>query len=160
MVTGLLTGLLTGSFRLFGLFRSKPQSAEEWVGLIRQQEAIHRVTEIKWRQTLNTVSSFLRQTQDSLSDLEKDIEPESDLIRAILQHIKSPGRADQHPPATVSAGKSKSVAEPYSEQESISVTESRLRDESEPQSGQCLGLDLKQQQQDSDKPVPLLESAS
>jgi len=56
--------------------------------LLRQQEAIHRATENKWRQTLSTVSSFLHQTQESLVELEKDIEPDSGLIRSLLQHMQ------------------------------------------------------------------------
>ena len=48
--------------------------------LLRQQEAIHRATENKWRQTLSTFSSFLQQIQESLIELEKDNEPDSGLI--------------------------------------------------------------------------------
>lgn len=67
---------------------NKPQSPEEWMELLRQQETIHRATENKWRQTLSTVSSFLHQTQESLMALEKDIEPDSGLIRSLLQHMQ------------------------------------------------------------------------
>lgn len=56
--------------------------------LLRQQEGIHRATESKWRQTLSTISSLLQQTQQSLIGLEKDIEPDSGLIRSLLQHMQ------------------------------------------------------------------------
>lgn len=36
------------------------------------------------------MSGFLKQTQDSLINLEKEMEPDSDLIRAILEKIQPP----------------------------------------------------------------------
>jgi DnaJ-domain-containing protein 1 len=90
---------------------SNPQSPEEWMGLLRQQETLHRATEFKWRNTLNTVSSFLRQTQDSLTHLEKDIEPDSELIRSILEQIHS-----KPPSSAPTSGREGSILEPQDQQ--------------------------------------------
>ena len=68
--------------------RVQPKSTEDWVKILRQQEAIYRATETKWRTTLTSMSNFLKQTQESLANLEKEIEPDTDLIRAILEKIQ------------------------------------------------------------------------
>lgn len=58
--------------------------------ILRQQEILYRSTESKWRSTLSAMSGYLKQTQESLINLEKEIEPDSDLIRAILEKIQTP----------------------------------------------------------------------
>ena len=65
--------------------------------ILRQQETLYRSTELKWRSTLTAMSGFLRQTQESLTNLEKEMEPDSDLIRAILEKIQPPA-ASMPPP--------------------------------------------------------------
>lgn len=81
--------------------RAQPKSPEEWMRILRQQETLYRSTESKWRSTLTAMSGFLKQTQESLANLEKEMEPDSDLIRAILEKIQPPASqpvAAQLPP--------------------------------------------------------------
>ncbi|XP_059352957.1 protein Aster-B-like isoform X2 [Daphnia carinata] len=81
---------------------AQPKSPEEWMRILRQQETLYRSTESKWRSTLSAMSGYLKQTQESLTNLEKEIEPDSDLIRAILEKIQSPASSSlpvqYHPP--------------------------------------------------------------
>ncbi|KAI9566047.1 hypothetical protein GHT06_009847 [Daphnia sinensis] len=77
---------------------AQPKSPEEWMRILRQQETLYRSTESKWRSTLSAMSGYLKQTQESLTNLEKEIEPDSDLIRAILEKIQPPASASPVPP--------------------------------------------------------------
>jgi hypothetical protein len=77
--------------------RAQPKSPEEWMRILRQQETLYRSTESKWRSTLSAMSGYLKQTQESLTNLEKEMEPDSDLIRAILEKIQPPASSSPSP---------------------------------------------------------------
>ena len=67
--------------------------------ILRQQETLYRSTESKWRSTLTAMSGYLKQTQESLTNLEREMEPDSDLIRAILEKIQPPASQSNPPSA-------------------------------------------------------------
>ncbi|XP_046446712.1 protein Aster-B-like isoform X1 [Daphnia pulex] len=76
---------------------AQPKSPEEWMRILRQQETLYRSTESKWRSTLSAMSGYLKQTQESLTNLEREMEPDSDLIRAILEKIQPPASSSPSP---------------------------------------------------------------
>ena len=77
----------------------KPQTPEQWTALLHEQEAAHRTSESRWRSTLSTVNSFLKQMQDSLMNLERDMKPDPDLIRDILDHAHQQPAAKEATPS-------------------------------------------------------------
>lgn len=81
--------------------------------ILRQQEVLYRSTESKWRSTLTAVSGYLKQTQESLSNLEKEMEPDTDLIRAILEKIQLPATpppVQQPPPLPIEADLAEAIS--------------------------------------------------
>ena len=85
----------------------RPQSSEDWANLVRQQEAMHRATELKWRSALVAATAAMKQTQDSLGALHNDIEPDSELVTNILDKIY---RAQVDSSTTSSATDATSIA--------------------------------------------------
>lgn len=81
--------------------------------ILRQQETLYRSTESKWRSTLSAMSGYLKQTQESLTNLEKEIEPDSDLIRAILEKIQSPASSSPVPPVKYHPPRSTSASDDH-----------------------------------------------
>ncbi|KZS06823.1 Uncharacterized protein APZ42_029342 [Daphnia magna] len=92
---------------------AQPKSPEEWMRILRQQETLYRSTESKWRSTLSAMSGYLKQTQESLTNLEKEIEPDSDLIRAILEKIQSPASSSAVPPVKYHPPRSTSASDDH-----------------------------------------------
>lgn len=92
---------------------AQPKSPEEWMRILRQQETLYRSTESKWRSTLSAMSGYLKQTQESLTNLEKEIEPDSDLIRAILEKIQSPASSSPVPPVKYHPPRSTSASDDH-----------------------------------------------
>ncbi|CAB4070444.1 unnamed protein product [Lepeophtheirus salmonis] len=52
-----------------------PQTKEEWIQLLQKQELIHQIELGKWIEMLEHAMSILRNTENSLSDLEKNLHP-------------------------------------------------------------------------------------
>lgn len=69
--------------------REPPKSHEEWLKLLQQQETLHSVEMQKWQRVLKTAVQLLRQTEESLSELQHSIHPTStNKILSILQTHK------------------------------------------------------------------------
>nr|CAD7398039.1 unnamed protein product [Timema cristinae] len=52
-----------------------PKSQDEWLRLLQQQEALHNVEMQKWQKVLQAAVQLLRQTEESLSELQVSIHP-------------------------------------------------------------------------------------
>ncbi|XP_057338129.1 protein Aster-B-like [Microplitis mediator] len=59
------------------VLRSTPKSEEDWINLLQQQESLHNVEMRKWQRVLHTAAQLLRQTEDSLIELQKSMHPTS-----------------------------------------------------------------------------------
>nr|CAD7429398.1 unnamed protein product [Timema monikensis] len=57
------------------VFRTPPKSQDEWLRLLQQQEALHNVEMQKWQKVLQAAVQLLRQTEESLSELQVSIHP-------------------------------------------------------------------------------------
>nr|CAD7410458.1 unnamed protein product [Timema poppensis] len=71
------TGSLVHSFAVMDLqvLRTPPKSQDEWLRLLQQQEALHNVEMQKWQKVLQAAVQLLRQTEESLSELQVSIHP-------------------------------------------------------------------------------------
>ncbi|XP_034936499.1 protein Aster-B-like [Chelonus insularis] len=59
------------------VLRNTPKSEEDWVNLIQQQESLHNVEMRKWQRVLHTAAQLLKQTEDSLIELQRSMHPTS-----------------------------------------------------------------------------------
>lgn len=57
------------------VLRHPPKSHDEWLRLLQQQEALHHVELEKWQRILQAAIQLLRQTEESLTDLLRNIHP-------------------------------------------------------------------------------------
>ncbi|KAJ9588883.1 hypothetical protein L9F63_017823 [Diploptera punctata] len=57
------------------VLRHPPKSHDEWLKLLQQQEALHKVEMHKWQKVLKAAVQLLRQTEESLSELQSTINP-------------------------------------------------------------------------------------
>ncbi|KAK0178293.1 hypothetical protein PV328_002257 [Microctonus aethiopoides] len=57
------------------VLRSTPKSEEDWINLLQQQESLHNVEMRKWQRVLHTAIQLLRQTEESLTELQKSMHP-------------------------------------------------------------------------------------
>ncbi|XP_021923999.1 GRAM domain-containing protein 1B-like isoform X2 [Zootermopsis nevadensis] len=57
------------------VLRQPPKSHEEWLHLVQQQEALHNIEMQKWQKILQAAVQLLRQTEESLSELQVAINP-------------------------------------------------------------------------------------
>nr|CAD7604613.1 unnamed protein product [Timema genevievae] len=57
------------------VLRTPPKSQDEWLRLLQQQEALHNVEMQKWQKVLQAAVQLLRQTEESLSELQVSIHP-------------------------------------------------------------------------------------
>lgn len=80
--------------------RSRPQTVEEWTRLMRKQETAHRTAEARWRSALATVADVLRQSHESVAALERDLDPDTDPVRVILEQLHPLQHPFDHPPPT------------------------------------------------------------
>ncbi|CAG2055791.1 unnamed protein product [Timema podura] len=71
------TGSQVHSLTLMELqvLRTPPKSQDEWLRLLQQQEALHNVEMQKWQKVLQAAVQLLRQTEESLSELQVSIHP-------------------------------------------------------------------------------------
>ncbi|XP_033610597.1 protein Aster-B isoform X4 [Cryptotermes secundus] len=65
------------SFNVMDLqvLRHPPKSHDEWLRLLQQQEALHNMELQKWQKVLQAAVQLLRQTEESLSELQIAINP-------------------------------------------------------------------------------------
>ncbi|XP_070158399.1 protein Aster-B isoform X1 [Polyergus mexicanus] len=56
-------------------FRNTPKTEEDWINLLQQQESLHNVEMRKWQRVLHTAAQLLRQTEESLTELQMSIHP-------------------------------------------------------------------------------------
>nr|CAD7456239.1 unnamed protein product [Timema tahoe] len=57
------------------VLRTPPKSQDEWLRLLQQQETLHNVEMQKWQKVLQAAVQLLRQTEESLSELQVSIHP-------------------------------------------------------------------------------------
>lgn len=57
------------------LIKNPPKNPDDWIKLLRQQEVLHSVEMQKWQQILKTAIQLLKQTEESLNELQKSIHP-------------------------------------------------------------------------------------
>lgn len=57
------------------VLKDPPKTHDEWLKLFQQQEALHTVEMHKWQRILKTAIQLLRQTEDSLNELQRSIHP-------------------------------------------------------------------------------------
>ncbi|XP_059095137.1 protein Aster-A-like [Tigriopus californicus] len=51
------------------------QTTEQWLGILQQQEMVHQLELEKWGEMLGAATELLRKTEDSLSNIQKSIQP-------------------------------------------------------------------------------------
>ncbi|XP_076663530.1 protein Aster-B isoform X1 [Andrena cerasifolii] len=57
------------------VLKSTPKTEEDWIHLLQQQESLHNVEMRKWQRVLHTAAQLLRQTEESLMELQMSIHP-------------------------------------------------------------------------------------
>lgn len=55
--------------------RDPPKNHDDWIKLLQKQETLHTVEMQKWQQLLKTAITLLKQTEESLLELQKSIHP-------------------------------------------------------------------------------------
>ncbi|KAK9711679.1 GRAM domain-containing protein 1B-like [Popillia japonica] len=79
------------------VLKDPPKTHEEWVKLLQQQETLHTVEMQKWQRILKTAIQLLRETEESLSQLQRSIHPTyTNKIMSIIQnHQDSSSRGSE-----------------------------------------------------------------
>ncbi|XP_076756914.1 protein Aster-B [Xylocopa sonorina] len=57
------------------VLKNTPKTEEDWIHLLQQQESLHNVEMRKWQRVLHTAAQLLRQTEESLTELQMSIHP-------------------------------------------------------------------------------------
>ncbi|XP_033228649.1 protein Aster-B-like [Belonocnema kinseyi] len=57
------------------ILKNTPKTEEDWINLLQQQESLHNVEMRKWQRVLHTAAQLLRQTEESLTELQMSIHP-------------------------------------------------------------------------------------
>ncbi|GAB1866298.1 GRAM domain-containing protein 1C [Camponotus japonicus] len=57
------------------VLKNTPKTEEDWINLLQQQESLHNVEMRKWQRVLHTAAQLLRQTEESLTELQMSIHP-------------------------------------------------------------------------------------
>ncbi|KAL0131938.1 hypothetical protein PUN28_000011 [Cardiocondyla obscurior] len=57
------------------VLKNSPKTEEDWINLLQQQESLHNVEMRKWQRVLHTAAQLLRQTEESLTELQMSIHP-------------------------------------------------------------------------------------
>ncbi|XP_053971246.1 protein Aster-B-like isoform X2 [Hylaeus anthracinus] len=57
------------------VLKNTPKTDEDWIHLLQQQESLHNVEMRKWQRVLHTAAQLLRQTEESLTELQMSIHP-------------------------------------------------------------------------------------
>ncbi|XP_063982134.1 protein Aster-B-like isoform X2 [Diachasmimorpha longicaudata] len=68
------------------VLRNTPKTEEDWVHLLQQQESLHNVEMRRWQRILQTAAQLLKQTEESLTELQKSMHPmATDKIFSVLK---------------------------------------------------------------------------
>ncbi|XP_043276592.1 protein Aster-B [Venturia canescens] len=68
------------------VLRNTPKTDDDWVTLLQQQESLHNVEMRKWQRVLHTAAQLLRQTEESLTELQMSMHPTAtDKIFSVLK---------------------------------------------------------------------------
>jgi hypothetical protein len=71
------------------ILKDPPKSHDEWIKLLQQQETLHSVEIQKWQRILKTAIQLLKQTEESLNELQRSINPTyTNKVMSILQNHK------------------------------------------------------------------------
>ncbi|XP_018305385.1 GRAM domain-containing protein 1B isoform X1 [Mycetomoellerius zeteki] len=72
-------------------FINTPKTEEDWINLLQQQESLHNVEMRKWQRVLHTAAQLLRQTEESLTELQMSIHPTATekMFSVLKPHLKS-----------------------------------------------------------------------
>ncbi|EEZ97945.2 protein Aster-B isoform X1 [Tribolium castaneum] len=71
------------------VLKDPPKTHDEWIKLLQQQETLHSVELQKWQRVLKTAIQLLKQTEESLNELQRSINPSySSKVMSILQNHK------------------------------------------------------------------------
>lgn len=71
------------------MLKDPPKTHDEWLKLFQQQETLHTVEIQKWQKILKTAIHLLRQTEESLNELQRSIHPSyTKKIMSIIQNHK------------------------------------------------------------------------
>ncbi|XP_043598366.1 protein Aster-B isoform X2 [Bombus pyrosoma] len=57
------------------VLKNTPKTEEDWIHLLQQQESLHNIEMRKWQRVLHTAAQLLRQTEESLTELQMSIHP-------------------------------------------------------------------------------------
>lgn len=57
------------------VLKNTPKTDEDWINLLQQQESLHNVEMRKWQRVLHTAAQLLKQTEESLTELQMTIHP-------------------------------------------------------------------------------------
>ncbi|XP_076625066.1 protein Aster-B [Colletes latitarsis] len=72
------------------VLKNTPKTDEDWIHLLQQQERLHNVETRKWQRVLHTAVQLLRQTEESLTELQMSIHPATEKMFSVLKpSIKS-----------------------------------------------------------------------
>ncbi|XP_015591084.1 GRAM domain-containing protein 1B isoform X2 [Cephus cinctus] len=80
------------------VLKNTPKTEEDWINLLQQQESLHNVEMKKWQRVLHTAAQLLRQTEESLTELQMSIHPTATekMFSVLKPGLKSPNaRPDQ-----------------------------------------------------------------
>ncbi|KAJ3665836.1 hypothetical protein Zmor_001305 [Zophobas morio] len=71
------------------VLKDPPKTHDEWIKLLQQQETVHSVEIQKWQRILKTAIQLLKQTEESLNELQRSINPSyTNKVVSILQNHK------------------------------------------------------------------------
>ncbi|XP_025601796.2 protein Aster-B-like [Athalia rosae] len=72
------------------VLKSTPKTEEDWINLLQQQESLHNIEMKKWQRVLHTAAQLLRQTEESLTELQMSIHPTvTDNVISVLKTLSS-----------------------------------------------------------------------
>lgn len=57
------------------VLKNTPKTEEDWISLLQQQQSLHNVEMRKWQRVLHTAAQLLKQTEESLTELQMSIHP-------------------------------------------------------------------------------------
>ncbi|XP_012272222.1 GRAM domain-containing protein 1B isoform X2 [Orussus abietinus] len=78
------------------VLKNAPKTEEDWINLLQQQESLHNVEMRKWQRVLHTASQLLRQTEESLTELQMSIHPTaSEKMFSVLKPGVKNSRSEQ-----------------------------------------------------------------
>ncbi|XP_017771211.1 PREDICTED: GRAM domain-containing protein 1A-like [Nicrophorus vespilloides] len=74
------------------VLKDPPKSHDDWIKLLQKQEALHTVEMQKWQKVLRTAIKLLKQTEESLNELQRSIHPTyTNKIMSIIENHRNFG---------------------------------------------------------------------